>query len=121
MNSLQDIEKQINKELPKKLKGFYHSGNELIPIEQIISNWLQMKELYESGEFDELIVTPDDGIKAYWWNPFWIPITDDGAGNFYCIDLDPDEGGNYGQVISFWHDSDERTLISESIDDWLDF
>ena len=59
------------------------------------------------------------GVKNNWWNPLWIPITYDGAGNHYCLDLDPAPEGNYGQIIRMWHDNPERTIEANSFKDWV--
>ena len=62
---------------------------------------------------------PDKGIKNDWWNDSWIPITYDGSGNHYCLDLDPTEEGIYGQIIRMWHDDAERTLVANSFKEWI--
>jgi cell wall assembly regulator SMI1 len=30
-----------------------------------------------------------------------------------------EEGGTVGQIITFWHDWDERKVISRSLEDWF--
>ncbi|MDI1450214.1 SMI1/KNR4 family protein [Polyangium sp. 6x1] len=40
-------------------------------------------------------------IKPVKWHAAWIPIAQDGCGNFYCIDLAPGPAGRVGQVIKW--------------------
>ncbi len=44
----------------------------------------------------------------------------DGAGNQDCLDLDPDINGNYGQIITLWHDCDDRELVAVNFRSWLE-
>lgn len=62
---------------------------------------------------------PDPGIKNDWWNPKWIPITADGCGDNFCIDMDPAEAGRAGQIISMWHDAGWREIKSNSFENWI--
>ena len=59
------------------------------------------------------------GIKNDWWNTAWIPITSNGSGDHYWIDLDPDNDGNKGQIIRMLHDHPDRELISPSFRQWI--
>lgn len=131
-----DLEKTINVKLPDDVIAFYkvHNGQkgdsggffrceEWLSFERIKGEWGIWKGLLDSGTFQEedeaFYSDPDYGIKEDWWNASWIPITYDGAGNHYCIDLDPAEGGISGQIIRMWHDSDERTLEANSFTEWV--
>lgn len=137
ISKLEDI---IMKPLPKDFVQFYkiHNGqNEekgmgreglidselLLPIVGIIREWKCGKELLDKKKFvfDGQILTsvPDNGIKNDWWNSSWIPFTHDGCGNYICIDLDPAPGGNLGQVIRMWHDSQYRELYANSFSEYI--
>jgi hypothetical protein len=50
----------------------------------------------------------DPAVKPVWWNERWIPITENGAGDSLCIDLEPASAGLKGQVIQYLHDHPER-------------
>ncbi|MEX3748347.1 SMI1/KNR4 family protein [Lysinibacillus xylanilyticus] len=97
-------------------------GNyELLTIEEIVDTWETMKELLDNKVFEDF-----DEVEAlgpvkeeYWWNPRWISIATNGTGDDICIDLDPAEGGTVGQVITFWHDWEERKVISRSLEEWF--
>ncbi len=98
----------------------------LISLQRIIDEWNIWKELFDAGEFKD----PEDFysncqldrvIKIdYCWNCKWIPIACNGSGDNYCLDLDPDVNGNYGQIITLWHDSNDRELIAVNFRSWLE-
>ena len=118
--------------VPDNFKTFYrrHDGQipmseglidaeELLCIKRIMEEWEVWKELDEKGVFDDSVSDADKGVREDWWNPLWIPITYDGSGNHYCLDLNPDDGCKKGQIIRIWHDSAERELIAGSFEEWM--
>lgn len=134
--SLESLEKLTETVLPADFKAFYAihdgqqkarpgliDGDQLLPVEEITNKWHYWHDLIASGTFtynDEPIASePDTGIRADWWNPHWIPITADGFGNFLCIDLDPAPEGNYGQIITLWHDDGHREIVARSFREWI--
>jgi cell wall assembly regulator SMI1 len=54
------------------------------------------------------------------WNWAWIPFAADGAGNLLCLDLDPDKGGEIGQVILWASDPAYVEVIAPSYRAWLE-
>lgn len=127
-----ELERMIKATLPADVKSSYaihdgqvgHSsgiidGEELLCLGRIMQEWSVWEELWKDGEFKDSTSAPAAGIKDDWWNPLWIPITYDGAGNHYCIDLDPAEGGNVGQIIRMWHDEESRELIASSFTEFM--
>ncbi len=93
----------------------------LLEIKFILDKWSKMAKLARDGIFGanegEAEVLP--AIKNYWWNPNWLPIVTSGSGHFFCLDTDPGEEGQPGQVILFLHDDPERFLVAESLSDWF--
>lgn len=131
--AFEEIEELTRRRLPYDFKAFYgiHDGQlsdtdglidteELLSLERIQEEWQIWKDLFDKGIFEESIVEADKGIKEQWWNPAWIPITYDGSGNHYCIDLSPEAGGNKGQIIRIWHDAPERELIADSFTEFVE-
>ena len=133
---VENLEKLINAKLPVDFIEFYktHNGQtngsaglieceELLSFERIEDEWKVWKDLLDSKTFEDnngpYTSTPDNGIKSDWWNALWIPITHDGSGNHYCLDLDPTNEGKYGQVIRMWHDDAERSLTASSFIQWI--
>lgn len=126
------LEKKIGKTLPEDFIAFYkihngqndrslglYDGEIVLSIDRIIGEWSVWDELLQSGDFATYTSSPESGIKNNWWNPYWIPITSDGNGNHYCLDLDPSSNGKYGQVIRMWHDDPMRELLAHSFTDWI--
>jgi cell wall assembly regulator SMI1 len=99
----------------------FFDGWEFLCLDRIVGDWDSWKELLDEGEFEDIQSDSDGAIKTdYWWNPKWIPITSNGAGDNECLDLDPDESGTLGQVIIMVHDDSFRPLITNSFRAWLD-
>jgi cell wall assembly regulator SMI1 len=92
----------------------------LLTLAEIGSEWRMMKELLDEGNFDDAKSQPERGIRNDWWNLGWIPIADNGGGDYICLDMAPAKSGTAGQVILFFHDMDERRLLAKSYRAWLD-
>lgn len=133
---IEHLENVIGIKLPLDFLEFYkiHNGQdssseglinaeELLSFERIIDEWSIWKDLLDKKTFQEngssFTSDPDKGIKNDWWNPLWIPITYDGSGNHFCLDLDPTDEGKYGQVIRMWHDDSIRSLEANSFTEWI--
>ena len=125
--------------LPKDLKDFFSihngqswtnltlfDGDRLLSIDEIINDWESWKLVLpeiEANCQDMLGVSamsePEPGIKNDWWNLSWVPITSDGCGDSYCLDLDPDSLGQSGQIIRMYHDHPRRELLAPSFRSWI--
>lgn len=75
---------------------------------------------YGYSEDDQDIQYNSPAIQAVLDNKKWIPIFSDGAGNHLCIDMDPTDQGDPGQIISYEHDSGFRDVIYPGITDLLE-
>lgn len=132
------LERKLRVRLPDDLKGSLrlHNGmrdsylgsvrlvdNEaLLPIDDLLKHWQMLKKLLAQGHF------PDGGCPLTktrklkndcWWNPAWIPITDNDGDGFY-LDLDPPPKGKHGQVFYFHHDGARpRRVVADSYTVWL--
>jgi cell wall assembly regulator SMI1 len=91
---------------------------QLFTIEYAMQDWKLMKELYDQGKL-AAPAQADGLVKAQWWNPLWIEVANNGGGDLICIDCDPAPGGNFGQVLIFWHMSPERKVIAPDFKTWL--
>jgi cell wall assembly regulator SMI1 len=124
-------EKVLGAKLPDDVVAFYRrhdgtedqpavEGRELLSLARIVSEWKIWKDLLDQGTFEENDNgTPGIGVQKKWWIPEWVPVTFDGAGNHHVIDLAPAPGGIRGQVLSFWHDDDARTVVAKSFLEFL--
>jgi len=136
---IQKLQSVIGTAMPADFKEFYsiHDGQSfthlklfdgdiLLSISDIILEWTQWKDVIPSINEDCIKQygspaesTPDPGIKKDWWNSLWIPITANGSGDNFCIDLDPAIQGQKGQIIRMCHDDARRDLISPSFKQWI--
>lgn len=57
--------------------------------------------------------------KIDWWVNGWLPILDNGGGDYICIDTAGSFGGAAGQLLEFQHDDDPRDVIAPSLEKWL--
>lgn len=99
-------------------------GCEFLSLERIKDEWSVWKKLLDDGIFQDdngqdQGSNPELGIRNVWWSPQWIPLTYDGCGNHYCLDLNPSKGGTNGQIITMWHDDDERKIVAPGLRAWL--
>ncbi len=133
---ISELEEVIGVQLPPDLVAFYriHNGQspespgfihceEWLSLARILDEWQVWKGLLDGGNFTQdgapQASDADEGIQPVWWHPHWLPITYDGSGNHYCLDLAPGEGGHVGQIIRMWHDDSERTLAAPSFEEWI--
>jgi cell wall assembly regulator SMI1 len=92
----------------------------LLALAEIGREWAMMKELHDIGEFAVRKSEPARGVRDDWWNPAWVPIADNGGGDYFCLDLAPTRGGTAGQIIIFFHDMKDRPRIAKSYAAWLE-
>ena len=129
---IQETEAFLGVTLPADVKDSYrlHNGQQLsgpsfidgwdlLSLDEIQSNWLVWKQLLERGDFHGITSEPSGPILSDWWNPRWIPFTQDGIGNHFCLDLSPAPGGSVGQIILLIHDDVERVVLAPSFESWL--
>lgn len=95
-------------------------GNEFLSIRNILMSWSAWVDLMEGGDFDDRVSKPDSGIQTGWWLKGWIPFASNGGGDYLCLDLNPSESGDVGQVIKVFHDFPKRTLVASGFFRWLD-
>jgi cell wall assembly regulator SMI1 len=130
---IQELEQHLGEVLPEDYKAFLKCCNgqsdmaeagfyngELLSIANVKFQWGIWHKLLNEGSFENSNSKPDKGIRNNWWNPHWIPFTHNGGGDHLCLDLEPAEGGTVGQVITMWHDSQERELIFPNFTAWLE-
>ncbi|GAB3639061.1 hypothetical protein GCM10027422_46520 [Hymenobacter arcticus] len=129
---LGELATTLGTELPADFLAFYRihngqkteasglfDGEELLSVPRMLDEWTIWNDLLKGGDFEGAASMPDAGVRADWWNPLWLPLTHDGAGNHCCLDLSPAPGGACGQIIRMWHDADERTLLASSFTEWI--
>lgn len=127
------IENTLGVTLPEEMKSFYrvyngqiweYGGNPFVrnltlsPTIEIIENWNFLQEEFDPDDGFE----PDfgEGIKPVLWNSKWIPIAENGGGDYLCIDTDPSESGVVGQVLYYWHDWGNRSVEANSLIEFIE-
>lgn len=122
-------EEQIGCTFPDafKLSHLIHDGSDscallaywdFYSLTEIVRAWKSLKECAARGFFDEAESEPQGPIRREWWNTKWIPLTGEPRGDHLCLDLDPAEGGQGGQVIYWYHDDSVRELIAPTYEAW---
>ena len=94
-------------------------GCELLSLSRIREEWNAWKGLLDRGTFEDFRSDSDGRVVKDWWHARWVPLTHDGAGNHYCLDLNPGPEGRAGQIIQMWHDDSERPVVAPSYRAWL--
>jgi cell wall assembly regulator SMI1 len=91
-------------------------GVTLYPLDKMVHTWQALVTARQKGTFRlaSVPIPHGPGVRGEFWNPRWIPITDDGAGNHLCLDLDPIPPGHVGQILLWWQDRAERMVRTPS-------
>jgi cell wall assembly regulator SMI1 len=116
-DEISELENFLSVQLPEDVKSSYriHNGQseykcglivndwELLSLARIVDEWTVWKELLDDGIFQnedgqDQGSKPVPGVSNVWWSSRWIPITYNGGGDHHCLDLNPAEGGNVGQI-----------------------
>jgi cell wall assembly regulator SMI1 len=125
--SIDAAEKSLGITFPQDVRESYliHDGQtddapnlfdtwSLLSLDAIVREWKVWKQLTDSGEFKKARSGPGAHHASDWWNPAWIPLTYNGAGDHHCLDLAPTPKGAPGQIIQMIHDDADRTLVGYS-------
>jgi cell wall assembly regulator SMI1 len=98
--------------------GFYEG--KLLGIDEVIENGSAWVRARDEGRLEGWKGKPEKGIRKDFWNPAWIPFTRDNGGNNLCLDMDPTKSGSVGQVITMWHDTEDRSIRFSGFTAWLE-
>lgn len=130
---LTEVDQAVGFKLPPDLRYLLakHNGSneaqvlpgwELFSTQRIVEEWRIWEEL-RRDQFvpDGNDCEPEGPIRSdEWWRLGWIPFCGDGGGNHLCVDMDPPPEGVAGQVISMWHDTPTRALITNSLTEFVE-
>lgn len=122
---LKAAEEKMNIMLPEDFKKFYRGFNGqneyadalfdtffLCSLKQLLYFWDAFK--FNEEDFLQIPAEAEPGIKNVWGCALWVPFAATADGHCLCLDFEPAEGGNAGQVITFWYNSPERELVAPS-------
>jgi cell wall assembly regulator SMI1 len=119
-------------EFPEDFKLSYrvHDGQEeeccsLFPYLEFLSlqNVIKISEKWQNYSDDNFRCDPEyifEGIWNGWWNPNWIPFTNESNGACQCVDLAPAAGGNVGQIIIVEWQEPTRGLMASNFRVYLE-
>ncbi len=134
--ALRRFEESLGVALPDAFRATWreHDGEEFggseylfpmvqyLPLAAIVSERDEMIAQLDAHYSGERNVAPAVGhVRAQYWNRRWIPFALlGGASDFYCLDLDPPDGGTAGQVIRVSAKNWERTVIAPDLTTYFD-
>ncbi|MEM8672009.1 MAG: SMI1/KNR4 family protein [Planctomycetota bacterium] len=117
-----EFESKFSLRLPNEFRSFYRWRNGQ-PASELASfqDNLMFTPLNDVAEIKDTLdgMIGNDFEDPEWWRRGWVPFLASGSGDHLCIDLVAEDGGTPGQLISFWHDDEERDVEFPSLADWL--
>jgi cell wall assembly regulator SMI1 len=135
LQALTHVEVELGVSLPPIVREIYlvHDGigmsravdqyartSYFLSLDDALHEWRLQEKCLQGGVFGDATVRETRGpVRAHWWNSRWFPIAATISGDLSCVDLDPDSGGLVGQIISWWHDFDDREVLAENLADFL--
>lgn len=94
------------------------AGHELLRLSHITTAWRSYKQQYDE-EHLRRNARAGGGREGRLLEPAMeFAITTMGAGEHYCIDLDPGPGGSVAQIV-LWTRDGHRSVVARSFHDWF--
>jgi cell wall assembly regulator SMI1 len=137
--SLSELESKLGVKLPEEFREGWmeHNGQRLLPngdrtqsvgplltmmeFMGVVTSFHEWEGAIEYCDEDGLEAEAEGPVKAMWWNRSWIPIVlIGGETRFFCLDMDPAEGGEVGQIIHATPKWEERRVVAPSINAFFD-
>lgn len=132
------IESKMGLTLPLELKELYKCNNgdsgkfivgsilglEFLSLKSVLGQWNMWNHVIANWKESSMETGknyPEGHIKCLYANKLWIPFAHDSSGNHIGIDLDPDVNGKIGQVINFGRDEDDKYVIANNLQEFLDY
>lgn len=131
---IQEAEEEMEMEFPKELKALYLTNNgtlglgailgfELMPLEDLITEWKHNKKNIDSDAKNEIRIksNPEEAIRLQYLDDKWIPFAFNNSHTYLAIDLNPDAKGNIGQIINIGNGegNEVKYVLAESLDQLL--
>lgn len=132
-----DFESHFGVRIPQDMKTFYQKYNGqdcadvfngaivepgtdgLMSLEAIKKCAAELKQLNKSYPINIEEKNVDKRIKPVCWNDKWIPLIAEGNGDYFLLDLDPQEKGNVGQIIHHKHEGPIIELMANDFKQWF--
>jgi cell wall assembly regulator SMI1 len=120
--ALDEFEKAIGLKLSEGLKLLYMWKNGQEGEETLQYNWMFMslRQIQEATELLNDLLKSGDFELENWWCTKWLPFLDNGGGDYLCLDTEGAFKGVKGQIITFWHDWEDRSIEYPSYEKWFE-
>jgi cell wall assembly regulator SMI1 len=120
--TLDAFEVRFSLKLPQAFRRLYQWRNGQEPA---CNASFQANRMFSSLE--EVAVSKEilDGLIGYdfedpcWWRKGWVPFLANGGGDHLCVDAVGEDSGQPGQVLTFWHDWENRSVKYGSLEEWM--
>ena len=127
-----EAERDLGLELPDAVRASYtvHDGSgimrlfpsgDYLTIEQMVGEFMMWKGILEESDLDSDYVEPVGPIQRVHFHPKWIPLTNNGGGDYTVIDLAPAEGGHVGQLVDFSHETGPEGVGAVGLAEYLSY
>ncbi len=93
-------------------------GN-FLSTEEVVRNAMLWRRGVEEGDFDSSEIKCSRAIRRKQWDKGWIPFTDSGSGDHFCIDMNPTKSGVMGQVFRFGRSYGPTKILANSFEEFL--
>ncbi len=110
---LAEFETRLGFELPETFKDLYSWKNGQSPdcMAGFQFNYSLMRLADIESTREILRENKSSHKEPDWWDEKWIPILDNGGGDNLCVDMaGSSPEGTPGQIITFWHDWEVRSI-----------
>lgn len=126
---IQALEKKYDTQLPAELRELYRwkNGQRLddqtrslvgprtfMPLEEALLNRDELNDLTTSEQIEDQFK-----IKN-WWRVSWIPIFENGGGNYLCYDTEGTFTGTPNQILGYYHCENYRQAVSPNLITFLE-
>jgi cell wall assembly regulator SMI1 len=123
------LEKKYDTKVPAELKILYrwkngqrqdnHTrslfGNKtFMSLEEALLNRDELNDLATSEQVEDQFK-----IKN-WWRVSWIPIFENGGGDYLCYDTEGTFTGKPNQIVDYYHGENYRRVVSPNLTDFLE-
>lgn len=126
---IQALEKKYKTEVPAELRELYRwkngqrfddntkslFGNKtFMTLEEALMNRDELNDLTTSEQ------TEDQFKIRNWWRVSWIPVFENGGGDYLCFDTEGTFTGKPGQIVDYYHSETYRRVVSPSLSAFLE-
>jgi cell wall assembly regulator SMI1 len=129
LSEIQALEKKYDTRLPAELKELYRwkngqrvddktrsrvGGKIFMPLEEALLNRDELNDLTTSEQIKDKFKIRN------WWRVSWIPIFENGGGNYLCYDMEGTFTGTPNQIVGYYHRKNYRQAVSPNLTNFLE-